>query len=191
MSADNQTCSKRNIHGRKLKEISRVTVYIGSHRINDRFHCAFRPAVVGKLLTFFRLHNAYTFPLRRPGSYFMGLIEITFLKYRYILFVIRSPIFHWICYIFRGASFFVCFLLDVWSLGGSTTSHDAPGHSFSITGCCYRRGENLCACENYKLCRCDSTENTKQRKVWSQQGSYAWHCRKPESLCQTSVFHYP
>ncbi|NXW42636.1 YLPM1 protein, partial [Nyctiprogne leucopyga] len=30
MSADNQTCSKRNIHGRKLKEISRVTIHLES-----------------------------------------------------------------------------------------------------------------------------------------------------------------
>lgn len=76
MSADNQTCSKRNIHGRKLKDISRVTVYIWSQRINDRFCCAFRLAVVEKLLASF-IHNAYPVPLRRAGSYFMGLIYIT------------------------------------------------------------------------------------------------------------------
>lgn len=67
MSADNQTCSKRNIHGRKLKDISRVTIYIWSHTV-----------LLGLLLfENYRLHHAYTFPLRNTGSYFMGLIEIT------------------------------------------------------------------------------------------------------------------
>lgn len=67
MSADNQTCSKRNIHGRKLKDISRVTVYIWSHIV-----------VLGLLLfENYRLHNYYTSPLRSTGSYFMVLIKIT------------------------------------------------------------------------------------------------------------------
>lgn len=80
MSADNQTCSKRNIHGRKLKEISRVTVYIWNHRINDKFHCAFRPAVVGKLLTSFRLHNDYTFVLRRLVVISWDWLKLLFLS---------------------------------------------------------------------------------------------------------------
>lgn len=67
MSADNQTCSKRNIHGRKLKDISRVTVYIWSYIV-----------LLGPLaFENYRLHCAYTFPLRSTGGYFRGLIKIT------------------------------------------------------------------------------------------------------------------